>query len=201
MTVHPLRGGKCTGWRRVVPLFAALFLAACAIPPDAIHDDASVPVEDPWRKKKSAVTVDETAMLPLLGYHQLLMRMSPQELLRERTILASIPQTPAVGVRLAMLLGQPRGPMDLFRAQGLLENILKSSDPAAASLHPLARALAAQYGERLKLEMQNEKLNQQLKESQRRNSELQEKLDALADIERTLPVRPAAGDNPPGVPR
>jgi hypothetical protein len=201
MTEHRLRGSAHDGWRRIVPLFVALLLAACATPPNPILDDVRLPAEDPWRKKKSAVTVDETAMLPLLGYFQLLMRMSPQELLRERTILAAIPQTPAVSVRLAMLLGQPRGPMDLFRAQGLLENVLKSADPAAASVHPLARALSAQYGERLKLEMQSEKLNQQLKEGQRRNSELQEKLDALADIERTLPVRPAAGDNPPGVPK
>ena len=49
--------------------------------------------------------------------------------------------------------------------------------------------------------MQNEKLAQQLKESQRRSGELQEKLDALADIERSLPVRPTAGENLPGAPR
>ena len=100
-----------------------------------------------------------------------------------------------------MLLGQVRGPMDLYRALALLEAVLKSGDPAAASLHPLARTLANQYQERLKLEMQNEKLAQQLKESQRRSGELQEKLDALADIERSLPVRPTAGENLPGAPR
>jgi hypothetical protein len=46
--------------------------------------------------------------------------------------------------------------------------------------------------------MQNEKLTQQLKESLRRSGELQEKLDALADIERSLPVRPNPADNLPG---
>jgi hypothetical protein len=52
----------------------------------------------------------------------------------------------------------------------------------------------------LRLETQNEKLLQQLKDSQRRSSELQEKLDALTDIERSLPARPTAGSNPPGAP-
>jgi len=53
----------------------------------------------------------------------------------------------------------------------------------------------------LKLEAQNDKLLQQLKDSQRRSSELQEKLDALTDIERSLPVRPTPAGNAPGVPR
>jgi hypothetical protein len=93
-----------------------------------------------------------------------------------------------------------RGPL-IVRALGLLDGVLKSREPAAASLHPLARALASQYQERLKLESQNDKLLQQLKDSQRRSSELQEKLDALTDIERSLPVRPTPAGNAPGVPR
>ena len=65
----------------------------------------------------------------------------------------------------------------------------------------LAKALASNYQERLKLQMQNEKLSQQLNDSLLRNAELQEKIDALAAIERSLPVRPAGGENLIGSPR
>jgi hypothetical protein len=139
-------------------------------------------------------------MLPLLGYFQLLLRLTPQELARERTMLATIPQTPSTQLRTSMLLSLTRVPADLVRAQSLLDGLLKSTDPAAVSLFPLARLLSSQYNERQKSMMQNEKLTaqgeqlgQQLKDSVRRSAELQEKLDALADIERSLPVRsPAA---------
>ena len=180
---HRTRGG----W---LGLLAAALLSACTFQPSRVEEALT-----------TVPTVDESAMLPLLAYSQRLYRMSPQELVRERNVLAMTLQTPSVQVRMAMLLGQPRGPMDIVRALGLLDGVLKSSEPAAASVHPVARALASQYTERLRLETQNEKLAQQLKESQRRSSELQEKLDALADIERSLPVRPTAGENPPGAPR
>ena len=58
--------------------------------------------------------------------------------------------------------------------------------------HPLARQVADNYQERLKLESQLDRQGQQLKESQRKASELQDKLDSLADIERTLTPRPRA---------
>jgi hypothetical protein len=190
-TPHRTHGGG-------LGLLAAALLSACTFQPSRVEEALTVPEVSELAK---VVMVDETAMLPLLGYYQRVYRMSPQELVRERNVLAMIPQTPSVQVRMAMLLGQPRGPMDIVRALRLLDGVLKSSEPAAASVHPVARALASQYTERLRLEMQNEKLAQQLKESQRRSSELQEKLDALADIERSLPVRPTAGENLPGAPR
>jgi hypothetical protein len=40
-------------------------------------------------------------------------------------------------------------------------------------------------------------LGQQLKETQQRNDALQEKLDAMADIERSLAPRPATPASPP----
>lgn len=154
---------------------------------------------------EKSVKVDETAMLPLLGYMQLLARMTPKELQREKKVLTTIPETPTVHVRMAMLLGEVWGPMDLPRAIALLEGVLKSGEPAAASLHPLARALVNQYNERLRLQLQseklvaqNEKLARQLHESLRRGLELQEKLDALANIERSLPVRPKTSESLPG---
>ena len=186
-------------------LISAIMLTACTAPPRMTQDAAPVPVV--MAADKDA-RMDESAMLPLLGYFQLLLRLTPQELARERAMLAAIPQTPAVHVRMAMLLSLTRAPADLSRAQSLLETLLKSTDPADVSLFPLARLLASQYNERQKIQMQNEKLTaqseqlvQQLKDSQRRSTELQEKLDALASIERSLPVRSPPGDAMPGAAR
>lgn len=139
-----------------------------------------------------------------LTHYQGLSRMTPAELGRERTVLVAVPQTPFTQMRVAMLLGHPRVQQDLGKGLALLEGILKSTDPAATPFHPLAREIADNYQERIKLESQLEKqgqqLNQQLKESQRKVAELQEKLDNLANIEKSLIPRPRAA-RPEGVKR
>lgn len=186
--------------RAGVAVLSAALLAACASAPLPVETPLAA-VDAPTAEKAiRTVKVDETAMLPLLGYLQLLQRMTPQEQARERKVLAAIPQTPIVRVRQAMLLGQGRSSAVLIQAQNLLDGVLKSNETAAASLHPLARALSSQYSERLRLGAQNaklaeqvEQLVQQLKDSQNLSVDLQEKINALADIERTLPARPVAG--------
>ena len=65
---------------------------------------------------------------------------------------------------------------------------------------PLARTLATQYRERLQLVRQRERLRLQLQDSEQRGDELQDKLDALTAIERSLPVRPTGGSRPQGIP-
>ena len=170
----------------------ALALTACASRPVSPGESESRGV--PTTESK----VDEGAMLPILGYYQLLSRLGAADLAKERSTLTSLPQTPSVRLRLAMLYGQTRVAQDLARAQSLLEGILKSGDSLSMSLHPLARLLAGQYAERQRLEQQGARLTTQveqtalqLKDSQRRNNELQEKIEALADIERSLKARPA----------
>lgn len=170
----------------------AHLLAACTTlpPPEPKEPPEPVAVASPS-------LVNETAMLPLLGYYHLLQRMTPTELTRERQTLNSLLPSPSVQVRLSMLLGMPRTTTDLARALALLDAVQRSHDTEAASLHPLARLLATQYQERLKLdqerlkfETQNDRLSQQLKDSQRKRDELQEKIEALTNIERSIPVRP-----------
>jgi len=141
---------------------------------------------------KKAARQDETTPEAALVYYHGLSRMTPAELGRERMVLTAVPQTPYTQVRMAMLLGHPRVQQDLGKALSLLDSVLKSSDPAAIVFHPLARAVADNYLERTKLDGQLEKQGQQLKDSQRKATELQEKLDSLADIERTLTPRPPA---------
>lgn len=112
-------------------------------------------------------------------------------------MLAAQPATPNIQIRQAMLLGHPRSGLDSGRALALLEGLLKSTDPAAVELQPLARLLADQYAERLRLDSQLDRQGGQLKESQRKAQELQEKLDSLADIERTLTPPPRSGKGVP----
>ena len=147
-----------------------------------------------------AVAGEDAGQVAMLAYYQMLQRMTAAQISRERMLLAALPSTPNTQIRVAMVLGHPRGQQDLVRALAQLDAVLKSVEPDAVSLHPLARLLAENYGERQKLETQVDKLGQQLKESQRKAVELQEKIDGLADIERTLPQRPRA-TRPAGVVR
>ncbi|MBS1144993.1 MAG: permease [Proteobacteria bacterium] len=135
-----------------------------------------------------------------LAYYNGLSRLTPAELSRERTILAAVQQAPFTQVRMALLLGYPRMQQDLGKGLSLLEAVLKSNEAAALPFHPLARQLADNYQERMRLESQLDKQGQQLKDSQRKSSELQEKLDSLANIENSLIPRPRAV-RPEGVKR
>ena len=157
---------------RWMGLIFTLLISACANTPTEEQAPAEIP-----------------APLPALVYYQSLQRMPLAEMARERTLYSAQPAVPGNQLRLAMLLGHPRGPRELGRALGLLDGLLKSSDPTALPLQALARVLADNYSERLKLDGQLDRQGAQLSESQHKVIELQEKLDALADIERTLPAR------------
>lgn len=167
-----------TGWRLLfVVLISTCLLAGCALQHTASNTGRP----------------DALGGLPPLVYYQVLGRLNPAELAKERSTLASQAATPSVQMRQAMLLGHPRLGQDSGRALALLEGLLKSTDSAALDLQPLARLLADQYTERQRLESQMERQGGQLKDSQRKAQELQEKLDSLADIERTLTPPPRSG--------
>lgn len=157
-------------------LACMIMLAGCAAPP----------------AKKPLARQDDPTPEVALVYYQGLSRLTVAELGRERMVLTAVPQTPFTQVRMAMLLGHSRVQQDLGKALALLDNVQKSTDPAAIPFHALARLIADNYQERVKMETQLDKQGQQLKDSQRKAAELQEKLDSLADIERTLTPRPPA---------
>lgn len=131
----------------------------------------------------------DSGPVPVLNYYHMLSRMTVGELGRERMVLAALPANPNTQMRMAMLLGHPRGPQDLPKATAILEGLIKSPDPESISLQALARLLADSYTERQRLDGAAERQGQQLRESQRKAAELQEKIDALTDIERSLPIR------------
>jgi hypothetical protein len=149
-------------------------------------------------------TANDAGTAQVLAYYQSLGRLSAGELARERTQLSALPQTPNTLIRQAMVIGYPRAGLDSGKALALVDSVLKSADPAATGLLPVARLLADHYterlrldAERLRLDAQLERQGVQLKESQRKAAELQEKLDGLADIERTL-TSPPRSDKPTG---
>ncbi|NMG76528.1 permease [Aromatoleum diolicum] len=134
-----------------------------------------------------------------LAYHLSIRGMSASELARERPTQTVGSVSPLGQIKQAMLLSHPQGSNSLPRALSLLDAINNSDKPEAVTLHPLARLLADQLQERQRLEntadrltQQLERTGQQLKDSQKQGEQLQEKLNALAEIERTLPIRPAA---------
>lgn len=183
-----------------LPIAAVCWLAACETVPVEPEAEAAtrqgLPAErqivDPEREAR----LSGTGPVPALQYYQALGSLAPIELARDRAELLGRQASPDARLRLAMLLAHPRtNPQEPARAQGLLISLFKSSDPAAATLLPLARLLLDQIGERQRLETQLERQGGHLRETQGRAQELQLKLDRLADIERILPKRrrPAAG--------
>ncbi|MCL2524556.1 MAG: permease [Betaproteobacteria bacterium] len=184
-------------------LLSALLAAGCA------HEQALLSARgDP------APMVNVQSALPLLAYYELLAPLDAAELAGERDFLATLPAEPTTQIRLAMLIAHPHSTQDVAKALALVKQVLRSNEPTAVKLHGLARLLADQYeerqrldnerlrldgerqrldGERQRLEGQLDRQGTQLKDSQRKARELQDKLDRLADIERTLTPQPRAG--------
>lgn len=119
--------------------------------------------------------------------------MTPSELVKAQLDLAKADHAPSNTIRRAMLQATSRGPGDLARAQALLNSLATATGKDAQLLAPLVQLLSSQYAELRRQDESIDKLNAQLRDAQRRNDLLNEKLEALKNIERSLSVRPAAG--------
>ena len=114
--------------------------------------------------------------------------------------LAEPGAAPLGQLQLAMALALTRVPSDLQRAQALLQRVLDNGSDEARSLHPLARLLAAQYAEQRRAEEATERQAQQLRDAQRRIDQLNDRLEAVRAIERSLSRRPAGAASAPRSP-
>lgn len=92
----------------------------------------------------------------------------------------------------ALQLAQGRSASDQAQAAAQLEVLGNSTDPQAEPLKPLVTLMTARLAEQKRQQDSLDKLNQQLRDSQRRNEQLNEKLEALKAIEQTLPAKPGA---------
>ena len=95
----------------------------------------------------------------------------------------------AEDLRKALALSQGRSSAELAQAGAQLELVANATDPSAEPLKPLAVLIAARLAEQRRLQDSVDRLGQQLRDSQRRNEQLNEKLEALKAIEQTLPAK------------
>jgi hypothetical protein len=104
---------------------------------------------------------------------------------------------------LALAVFLTRFSRDLTRALTLLDPLIRSTAPEVQPWLPIARLIHARYAEQRRLEEQVERQAQQLRDGQRKLDQLNEKLEALKAIERSLtarptpPAAPAASPSPP----
>ncbi len=188
---------------------AVALLAACTIVPGpkSVQEAAPKAVAQPAATTGSSATPAHTGpsappaspapaaasepVVRILAYADRVRAMSAAELGQEVTRLG-LAFVPADQLQLALVLSQLRQTPELIRAQELLTRLLANTDAEAQALHPLARLLAARYGEQRRLEDLLEKQNQQTRDVQRRLDQTNERLEALKAIERSLTSRSPA---------
>jgi hypothetical protein len=103
----------------------------------------------------------------------------------------------------AIALGLTHTPGDLQKAQALVDQVIHNTAPQADAWRPPARLLAAMYADQRRAEELAEKNAQALRdaqrESQRKLDQVNEKLEQLKAIERSLNTpRPGPAASKPG---
>lgn len=193
-------------------LAISLLLTACAQQPPAAPPSpvVTVPSPPPALPPAPAAPVATPAPAPvppppqapavspldtLLAATDRQRNLGPAELAAELARVGEAPTTPQQQMQLALLLVQTHQSADTARALGLLQRVAGSDSPEAAGLRPLARLLIARVQDLRRLEEQQERQSQQLRDAQRRIELLSERLEAMRAIERSLGPRPPAGGN------
>lgn len=179
--------------KRHLLLTLCLPLAACTLNSPLPSEPAPVAMPPPVIEVLPAPPPPPDEVGSLLGYHQALRRMSQGELLKELSGLGLQQRSPRVAIQMGMALMLTRGGGDLARAQALLDSVATSTDLEAAPLRALAQLLSSNCAETRRLYDHADKLATQQKDNQKRIDQLNDMLEGLKAIERTLPVRPAPG--------
>lgn len=160
---------------KILILACSVLLAACA-------GQQSAPTST-VQMIQSSSNIDE-----LLAYNAQLRKMTPAELARELQRLNTYPVGPATNVRRAMALSLTRDAIDLAKAEAQLWNVMADRSVEAEKLKPLVQLLVGHYSDLRRVADVAEKSSVQLKEAQRKVDQLNDKLEALKNIERTLPA-------------
>jgi len=168
-------------------LLPTLLLAACSSPPlPTISKPAAAPAA---YTPSVAVVAPHNAVDEMLAYHQHLLRMMRAELPRELDRLLERPKTPQVTLQKAMVLGQLGRKNDLARAQSNLTEVLQHTEINAQALKPLAQLLSIHYAAIQRLSEQLENSERSLADTQQRLQQLNQTLEQLKAVERSLPSR------------
>ena len=197
-----------------------LLLAACTTQPkppaevDAVPPPPPAPRVVPVEAEPKAPATQPASLFTLmtqgpvaamLAYADKVRPLGGAELTAEITRAGDPGDSPSAQMQLALLLAQTRVPADLARALGLLQRVNANPSPEAQALQPLSRALAARYVEQRRVEDDRDKQAQQLRDSQRRIDQLNDRIEALRAIERSfarpnnapVPTLPAPGGAKP----
>lgn len=199
---RPSCGARCGA----LLLAASALLQGCAAPQPpapatvAPASPAPQPALAPTRPEPPPVAArtEPPAVEQALAYSDRLRALSPAELNQELAKLGDGGDTALGILRLAMALAQARGNSNNAKAQMQLQRILGRGDEEARVLQPLARLLSAQLAESRRSDEQLDRQAQLLRDAQRRIEQLNERLEAVRAIERSLPSRPAAPASVPG---
>ena len=202
--------GRRTGTTLLMAL--GLFLAGCQastapkwVPPPFVSADLATTPQAanalsegaPPPASKTPAVVDP--LLRVLAQTDSILSMPPSELGKEIARLSAIEDAAAENpLVLAIALSHTRQAVDTARALGLVQRVLaNNATEEALALQPLARLVEARLLQQRRLEDQLEKQSQQLRDTQRRNDQLNERLEAVRAIERSLTTRPVS---PPSAP-
>lgn len=172
------------------PLPLATVIETPAASEHTLPEPTPHPTEPTTPEQEALATPPQDLLRDTLAYANQTLDASTTELAREIARLSEPDAAdPSRNLRLALLLAQTRQPADTARALGLVQHTL--ADASAQELHALARLLEARLTQQRRLEEQLDRQSQQLRDVQRRNDQLAERLDAVRAIERSLHTRPA----------
>ncbi|HET8744451.1 MAG TPA: hypothetical protein VFM98_02525, partial [Ramlibacter sp.] len=136
-----------------------------------------------------------------VGYAERVRALPAAELAQEVQRLGDNTYSPLRGIQLALALAQTRTAANTARAQAILQRVQADPGSEPQGLQSFARWLAAQLAEQRRNEEAAERQAQQLRDAQRRIDQLNERLEALRAIERSLPgpkpTTPPAHGAPP----
>jgi hypothetical protein len=176
-------------------------LAACAAPtapkpaPEPMRAMA-LPAAAPASAPVQVVAAPAAAPAPAngtnalesaIGYAERVRSLAPNDLAQEVQRLGDTPYSPLRATQLALALAQSRTPPNTARAQSLLQRVQADPTSEAAGLQPFARLIAAQLTEQRRADEQAERQAQQLRDAQKRIDQLNDRLEAVRAIERSLP--------------
>jgi hypothetical protein len=141
-----------------------------------------------------------------LAYHEQVRQLSPNDLANEITrlngLVTSNPAAaPAEGVlELALALSMQHNGGDVARSLSLLEQLARTNSPELQPLQPLIRLMLGRVAEQRRLEDLLNREVAQKREQQRNLQQLNEKLEALKAIERSMTTRPPGASGTPAAP-
>jgi hypothetical protein len=137
-----------------------------------------------------ATAPEGEAAARLLRYADRVRTLTPTELNLEVAAIGDAGHAPERQLQLALALMHLNQPVETARALGLIQRVANSPAPESAPLKPLARLLAQRLLEHRKIEEAMDKQGAQLRDQQRRIEQLNERLEAMRAIERSINNRP-----------